>query len=122
MKKVREFEFDFRKEITDETEFFITKGELTTIFRTLKCVYEYNLFDPNWNEPILTCQDRENVEELLSNISSTIHGNTRKYWQLVKYNNPSYSQCYDRKQYGHYGTYPPIKEETYPHKHTIGEF
>ena len=51
--------------------------------------------------------DKESAEYLIEEISNKIIGcgTTRKNWQVVDYNDPSFSTCYDRTQYSHYGEF-----------------
>ena len=45
---------------------------------------------------------------------------TRKWFQVIDYNDPSFATNSGRAEYDHYGVYPITETNTYPHPHTIG--
>ena len=51
------------------------------------------------------------------------NGTTRQNYQVIDYNDPSWSQSSNRHtHYSHYGTYPIVEEVKYPYPHTLGEY
>tara|TARA_B100002019_G_scaffold289226_1_gene304395 strand:+ start:927 stop:1178 length:252 start_codon:yes stop_codon:yes gene_type:complete len=81
-----------------KTAFRITKDEFNLIYRTLNIAYEAGKFET---------YDKECVEYLLKDIEENIIecGTTRKNWQVVEYNDPSFASCVNRQQYDHYGEF-----------------
>jgi hypothetical protein len=81
-----------------KTAFRITKDEFNLIYRTLNIAYEAGNFQT---------YDKECVEHLLKDIQENIIqcGTTRKNWQVVEYNDPSFACYTNRQQYDHYGKY-----------------
>ena len=82
----------------DQTEFLISKTGFKVIYRALK---------RSLNENEFQTIEKESAEYLLKNIQSKIlyNGTTRKNWQVVKYNDPSWENSSGRTKYTHYGTY-----------------
>ena len=82
----------------DQTEFLITKDDFRVISRALRTSLEGDEFQT---------YDKECAEHLLEDIQQKIlfNGTTRKNWQVVKYNDPSWQSASGRQQYSHYGAY-----------------
>ena len=82
----------------DQTEFLISKTDFRVIYRALK---------RSLNENEFQTIEKESAEYLLKDIQSKIlhNGTTRKNWQVVKYNDPSWENSSGRTKYTHYGTY-----------------
>jgi len=76
----------------------INKDQFIIIYRAL-------------NEYLKTCKspsfEQEYVEIIMRNIDRYIFncGTTRKNYQVVEYNDPSFESYNNRKQYDHYGEY-----------------
>ena len=98
-----------------QTYFRIEKDSFSVIRRSLKQSLEDGKFD---------CYDEEIAEYLIKEIADKILYNhtSRKNYQVIDYNDPSYSQSSGRAQYDHYGTYPILEEVKYPHEHTMGNY
>ena len=82
----------------DQTEFLISKTDFRVIYRALRKSLDENEFQTI---------EKECAEYLLKDIQSKIlhNGTTRKNWQVVKYNDPSWENSSGRTKYPHYGTY-----------------
>ena len=82
----------------EQTEFLISKTDFRVIYRALK---------RSLNENEFQTIEKESAEYLLKDIKSKIlhNGTTRKNWQVVKYNDPSWENSSGRTKYTHYGTY-----------------
>ena len=81
-----------------KTYFRIDKEGFKIINRALRLALSEEKFN--------SC-DKESAEYLVEEIKRKILycGTTRKNWQVVDYNDPSFSTCYDRTQYSHYGEF-----------------
>ena len=81
-----------------KTEFRISKEAFELIYRTLNV---------SLNEEKLKYQSKECAEYLLKDIQNHIlnSGTTRKNWQVVDYNDPSFELTTNRQQYDHYGEF-----------------
>ncbi len=81
-----------------QTEFRITKDDFTIISIAIHKALDKGEFQT---------YDKENAEYLIEQINSKIfnNGTTRQNWQVVKYNDPAWKDCYNRQQYAHYGEY-----------------
>ena len=81
-----------------QTEFLISKTDFKVIHRALRKSLDENEFQTF---------EKECAEYLLKDIQSKIlyNGTTRKNWQVVKYNDPSWKSSSGRTKYPHYGTY-----------------
>ena len=61
------------------------------------------------------------ADELIEALDKVINnGTTRKWFQVIDYNDPSFATSSGRAQYDHYGVYPVTETNTYPYPHTIG--
>ena len=82
----------------NQTEFLINKTDFKVIHRAIKKSLDENEFKTF---------EKESAEYLLKDIESKIlcNGTTRKNWQVVQYNDPSFENTSGRTKYSHYGTY-----------------
>ena len=66
----------------------------------------------------LSQYEKEEIQDTLDKV--LYNGTTRKWFQVIDYNDPSFATSSGRAQYDHYGVYPVTETNTYPHPHTIG--
>ena len=81
-----------------QTEFLITKDDFRVVYKALRRGLEEEQF---------VRMEKECAEYLLKDIQRKIlhNGTTRKNWQVVKYNDPSWKDASGRTKYSHYGEY-----------------
>ena len=81
-----------------KTAFRITKDDFQIIYRTLNNAHKEGKFET---------YNKECVEILLKYSDENILncGTTRKNWQVIEYNDPSFACYTNRQQYDHYGKY-----------------
>jgi hypothetical protein len=96
-------------ELMSQTYAILSKDTVKTLYRALNdSVAAGNLYE----------DEKEEIQDALDKI--LYNGTTRKWFQVIDYNDPSFATCYDRARYDHYGVYPISETNTYPHPHTIG--
>ena len=87
----------------------IHKNTFETLYRSL---------NDSVNAGSISKYEAEEIQDTLDKIID--NGTTRKWFQVIDYNDPSFATNSGRAEYDHYGVYPITETNTYPHPHTIG--